>query len=109
MVPENDKILDTLIRWERRIFAGYLLAALILGASALILLKVGLIRRIWEIEFPATNVTEIHSCSCVRTNVKVGKKNASPSSGATSKRMKLSTHAKMQTMCSCCKKATTTE
>ena len=40
MAPqESDKILDALMRWERRVLAAFFLAMLILGAAALILLK----------------------------------------------------------------------
>ena len=51
MVAENDKVLEAIDRWKKRIIAAFLLLAVVLAAIALLILESSVILKAWHLEY----------------------------------------------------------
>lgn len=76
MATEDDKILESLERWKKRVSTAFLLIASIVGAIALLLLEAGVVAKAWSLSFSSAYAAEIRHGDLTELDAPVAQRNA---------------------------------
>jgi hypothetical protein len=66
MAAENDKVVEKLEIWKKRVFIAFLLIASVFGATALLILEFGVVEKAWNLEWSGHGATVVEAGSALQ-------------------------------------------